>query len=937
MIYRFEDFELDTTLFELRHAGAPLHMEPQVFSVLVHLVAHRDRVVSKIELLDEVWLDRFVSESALTSRIQAARKACGDSGREQRVIQTRHGRGYRFVADVQVIDLDREVPEKASSPPHGRNLDEAEGGPAIPDHSIGREVEAAVLDGAIAQLPSGTGATVFVLGAAGAGKSTLVEDAVERAEFDRDVLVLRARCRRHEGLVEPYVSLLDAVGRLGRDRGQEVVDAIGRVAPTWLAQLPSLVDRDSWSDVETRSLGGTHERMLREGVDLFETFAQLSPVVLLVEDLHWADDATLEVIEWLATRTFDIPLTTVCTLRVDDPGSTRVGDLLTRAASSQHVERVQLDPLDETAIRALALRRLDAEHIDDEIVDVLTVNCAGNPLFAGEQLEQWEREGSIVVRDGHAQPADGDRPFSADVPDSVRRLIAQSVDQLDPRDQELVEAAAVVGREFAAFAVAAGLDAPLDDVERRLAHLARQGTLLTAVGDEVWPDGTVSTLFRLRHDLHQRTVYDGVPASRRALVHQRVGERLEEAFAHRIDEHVAELAQHFLDSGDTARAVRYLHRAGELALARSGHRDAVVSLRAALDLLANLPEGPERDATEVSIRASLGPALIATLGWGPVEVEQNYERAMEACRGVRASPDRFVIRYGLASVHELRGEYNRSEELLRQQLDEGPHLGVESQELLACSTFHQGAFDRSLDFARSGLDAWDEVEHSIYMARYGEHPGVSCNTWGALSAWHLGEYELADRMVDRAIEWAATNEYAGATAFIQRAFLEQYRADVTACRSWAGQAIMVAEEHGFPFRAAQARILDAWCEAVEPIGPNRPGWETVHAAFADYRTYGARMDEPYYLGLIADAALRQGEADAALAHLDQAASVIEATTRTFFYEPELLRLRAAAVAQQGDRATAMVLLDDAGALAAKYGATPFARRIELTRSELTSG
>jgi DNA-binding winged helix-turn-helix (wHTH) protein/tetratricopeptide (TPR) repeat protein len=949
MIYRFEDFELDTTLFELRHAGRVLHMEPQVFSVLAHLIAHRDRVVSKIELLDEVWLDRFVSESALTSRIQAARKACGDSGREQRVIQTRHGRGYRFIADVEIIDPDRDVHRDvrgaagvATSEPsvdrEDRDVAGEEGGPG-PEHrhdSIGREREADVLDDAIAALRTGKGATVLVLGAAGLGKSTLIEDAVERAEFGEDVLVLRARCRRHDGVVEPYVSLLDAIGRLGRDRSGDLVDAIERVAPTWLTQLPSLLDRARSEEVADRALGGTPQRMLREGVDLFETLARMSPVVFLIEDLHWADDSTLEVIEWLATRTFDVPLTTLGTLRTDDPGSARVIDLLTRVASAPHVERVELGPLDVAAIRALALRRLDAAYIDDDVVDLLTLNSAGNPLFAVEQLDQWQREGSVVVSDGRAGWADDGRALRAEVPDSVRRLIAHGIEQLDLADRELLEVAAVVGREVPAFAVAAGLDATVEDVERRLGMLAREGTLLSAAGDEVWPDGTVSTVFQLRHDLHQRTLYDGIPASRRSRVHQRIGERLEVAYAHRGDEHVTELAEHFLDSGDVTRAVHYLQRAGELALARSGHRDAVVSLRSALDLLANLPGGAERDATEVAIRASLGPALIATLGWGPEEVEENYRLAMDACSAVGPSHDRFIIRFGLASVHELRGEYNRSEELLREQLDEGPHLGVESQELLACSTFHQGAFDRSLEFARAGLDAWDEVEHSAYMARYGEHPGVSCNTWGALSAWHLGESELAEKMADRAVEWAARNDYARSTALAQRAFLEQYRGDPVACRAWAVRTIEVAEEFGFPFRVAQARLLIAWCDAVEHGSSTRPGWQGVVDAFAEYGAFGARMDEPYYLGLIADAAVRDADPETALEYLDSAAEVIDATTRTFFYEPELLRLRAVAVTQQGDTATASTLLDEAEALAARYGAAPFSRRIESTRAELES-
>ena len=101
MIFSFGAFELDTDVFELRRAGVPVAMEPQVFSVLAYLVEHRDRVVTKNELLDNVWGDRFVGESALTTRIKAARRAVGDDGAQQRVIKTVHGRGFRFVAAVR--------------------------------------------------------------------------------------------------------------------------------------------------------------------------------------------------------------------------------------------------------------------------------------------------------------------------------------------------------------------------------------------------------------------------------------------------------------------------------------------------------------------------------------------------------------------------------------------------------------------------------------------------------------------------------------------------------------------------------------------------------------------------------------------------------------------------------------------------------------------
>ena len=410
---------------------------------------------------------------------------------------------------------------------------------------------------------------------------------------------------------------------------------------------------------------------------------------------------------------------------------------------------------------------------------------------------------------------------------------------------------------------------------------------------------------------------------------------MEAAYGHRSDEHLAEFTRHFLSSGDAGRGVQYLERSGEQALAMSAHHDAVAFLRRALGLLDNLPGGSARDLTEVAIRASLGPALIATIGWRPVEVQENYERALALCELIDAPSECSIVRYGLASVHELRGEYNRSEELLREQLDVGPDLGVETQELLACSTFHQGAFDRSLTHARAGLDSWDQVEHSPYMARYGEHPGVSGNTWGALAAWHLGKPGIAEQMAAQAVEWGAINEYALSAAFIQNAFLNQYRGDTQQCRRWAGRATALADVQGFPFRTAQARLLDAWCTAAE--GDAADGMDALDGAFESYCTFGARMDEPYYLGLMADAALRAGRVEDALRRLGEAATAISETTRTFFYEPELTRLRAVAMARQDDAATAALLLAQAAEEAAEHGAASFALRIALTRIDLGFG
>ena len=725
MIYGFGEFELDTSTFELRRESEVVHVEPQVYGVLEHLLVNRDRVVSKIELLDEVWPDRFVSESALTSRIRAARQACGDSGRDQLVIRTKHGRGYRFVAEV----IER---AETSGPVERDDVSFAKPPPAAPvaaaADAVGRDEELSLIDRAVADALGGTGRILFVSGEAGMGKSTVVDAALERLDPSGGARVLGAQCRAHRHRAEPYVSLLDALSRFGREHGEPVVELIELAAPMWLNQLPSLVDADRAESLERRVLGGTHERMLREGAELLDRLSAEAPLVLVIEDAHWADPSTLELIDWLGGTVRQCPMLLLVTYRPGDDSSGEVDTLVAELNLGQSADEVRLQPLDEAGITRLIADRFDADEVDRELIGVVAARSGGNPLFVIEQVESWRRSGELAVADGRvvacATPDELDRA----VPEGLRQLIERSLRELDDLDVEFLEAGAVVGREFPAFAVAAALGRPIPEVEDRLGVLARRGGFVTASGDEAWGDGTVSTVFRLTHDHHHQVLYDRLSASRRATIHQQVGLRLEQAFEGRTDEHVATLLRHFEASHDTDRSVRYLQRIGELSLGRGAHSEAIAPLRAALELLETLPDA-ERDGREVDIRTALGPVLVATLGWREPEVQENYERALDLAIRLGADPERFIIRYGLAGVHELRGEYNRSEELLNEQMSDGPELGVETRELLACSTFHQGAYGRSLDYSTAGVDMWAPETHSTYMARFGEHPGVSCSTW----------------------------------------------------------------------------------------------------------------------------------------------------------------------------------------------------------------
>jgi DNA-binding winged helix-turn-helix (wHTH) protein/tetratricopeptide (TPR) repeat protein len=873
MIYRFGDCQLDDLRYELRRDGQPRHLEPQVFEVLAYLVRHRDRVVTKAELLDEIWGSRFVTDSALTSRVKAARRAIGDSGREQRVIRTVHGRGYRFLASVR---------ELGQAPPAGADL-------------IGREAELGRL-GALYDLAAhGRRQVVFVTGEAGIGKTTLVEAFAGEVGRERAGLVARGQCLEQRGAPEPYLPVFDALGRLCQvDPG--AVALLSRVAPTWLAQMPALVEPADRADLEQRALGGTQGRMLREAAEALEAAGSDRPLVLVLEDLHWADPSTVDLLEWLARRDTPARLLVVGTYRPADAlaGGAPIGNAGAELRLRGLAHELRLGELGPQAVAAVLGRGLPGADVPEELARLVHRRTDGVPLFVVQLAQAWTDAGVLRSASGRWELVPHPPGDDPEVPDDLRRLLELQLERLDAADLAMLEAAAVGGVEFAAATAAADGPGTVDAAEERCAALARHGRFLRPTGTVAWPDGTVSSGFRFAHDLHRTVLYDRIPAGRRARLHAAVAGRLERAYGPAAAAHAAELATHFLEGRDHPRAVGYLQAAAAQALGRSAPREAIRHLEALLEALPRLPDGPGRDQAELAAQLSLGPALITTRGFASPEVEAAFTRAHELCVALDRPRELRLALHGLAAVAEFRGRYHRSEALLTRILGLGVgELAVEAHELLACSTFHQGAAARAVGYAERGLALFDEGgDHTVdptYLAPYGEHPAVCCHYWAALALWFLGRPDSALAHGEQARALAAAHPYSLASAEVQLAYLHQYRGEPAETLRWAGRALGTATEHGFPIRVAQAAILGGWALAVTGIVDD--GVDQLRAGLAGYLATGAELDHPYYLGLLGEAvaATTAGPAEG-LAVVDEAIKLV-GTARPFYYLPELHRLR----------------------------------------------
>jgi DNA-binding winged helix-turn-helix (wHTH) protein/tetratricopeptide (TPR) repeat protein len=912
VIYAFAEFELDTQLFELRRQGQPCPLEPQVFNVLRYLIEHADHVVSKEELLENLWPGRVVSESALTSRLKTARQILGDSGREQRLIKTLHGRGYRFIGSVER--------RAGAEPGRVEPAREAARGvaPTVPvsraPAPVGREPEIALLDRHWQAAGAGNLQIVFIEGEAGLGKTTLIAAFLARVRAGADARVAVGQCVELGAGGEAYMPVLDALDALCRGPGgDEVVACLEDIAPTWLLQLPGLVGAEERQRIEQRVLGVTQERMLREFAAAARALGESRPLLLVLEDLHWCDPSTLALLAWLGRRNESIRLFILCSHRPGEaPEPARsLAETVYGLRLRGLARLIVLDPLEPAEITAYLEQRFPGCTIPRAVVETLHAHTEGNPLFLVSVVDSWVDRGMLVESaDGWRLQAQDVRLFDL-IPDTLRLLINDQLNRLAPLQRRLLEAGSAVGVRFPAALVEGLLAQEGEPCERELTELAEGSPFIARDSDAEWPDGTITSQFRFTHTLYRETLYAGLPVGRRTRMHAEIGERLERAYGAAAAEHAIELAIHFTAGGDYDRAAHYRFGAAQLAFGRGGYREAIAHLEQGLDLLARHPEIPEHDTRELGFHLLLAPALIQTSGWSESRAEAALERALALAEALD-DPRLPSAIYLLAAIHELRGEYAQSQHWLERQHAlpkpfASPLAKLESHELLACSLYHQGAFEQALVHAEAGLAAADvfDTESKLYL--YGENPRVSCHNWAGLALWFLGFPERARARIEEGLVLARrpARKYSLSNALCQAATLYQLRREPARVLEFAQEAVAVAHEEGFTYPLAVGQILEGW--ALGTTGRVDEGLERIREGLDRHRASGAHMDRPYYLGLLAEVLGADRQRELARQTLEEALAQVD-NTRHFFQEAELLRLLAEFELEAGNDVRARELL-----------------------------
>ncbi|HSF33592.1 MAG TPA: AAA family ATPase [Candidatus Tectomicrobia bacterium] len=924
--YRFGPFRLDLASERLWRVAQELVLRRKSFAVLRYLLERAGRLVSRDEVLEAIWPGIVVNDAALTVCISELRQVLGDGAQTPEYIETVHGRGYRFIGTITaapglegVSETDGPQQMTPRSFPLGTHSSVLS-----PVVLVGREGEIVQLEQYLEQARRGVRQVVFVTGEPGIGKTTLVDAFLAKVASAMPLRLARGQCIAHYGAGEAYLPVLDALGRLCREPGSEPLLAqLTKHAPTWLVQMPALLGAAELEALQRHILGASRERMVRELVEALEALTDVCPLILVLEDLHWSDYATLDLISWLAQRrdmarllvlgtyrpveviVHGHPLQTVRQELLRHRQCVEVPlELLTAAEVAQYLEaRFAVGVALRESFRALA--------------QVIYRRTDGYPLFMVTLVDALAQQGSLIERDGQWEVQAAVDRIAMDVPESLQQLVEQQLSQLGTEGQRVLEAASVTGMQFSAAAVAAGLEETVDAVEEQCSTLARRGQFLRSSGIEEWPDGTVAGRYRFRHTLYHQVVYERMPVGQRIQLHARIGAREEVGHRERAGERAAELAMHFEQGREYGRAIRYRQQAAENALRRAAYRQAIDHLNRGLALLPRLPDARQRARQELDLQLALGQTLTVTQGPGAPTLQNVYARAEELCRNVGDLSQRVAVLRGLRRMHQGRGDPRAAHPLAEQFLGLAEQaqdltLLMEAYMALGVASFYLGDVAAAHTHLERSTSLYASQPPRAHVFPSGQDLGVLGLTYDAMALWMLGYPGQALERSRLALNLAeeVAQPWSLAMAMGYSAFVHVLRGHRQAALAQAGATIQLATAQGLPSWVARAMMLQGWALAEQ--GQRANGLAQIQQGLAIWRADGQELAQPFWLALLAEQHGKAGQVEKGL-HLLSEALELAHGREARLWEAELYRLQGEFLLRQapgkGDKVIAQTEID----------------------------
>jgi DNA-binding winged helix-turn-helix (wHTH) protein/tetratricopeptide (TPR) repeat protein len=963
------------TLGRISRAGRSVHLRPKLMDVLVTLARHAGSVVSKDALLQAVWPDQFLEESALTRAVADLRQALGDEAHEPRVIETIPKRGYRLMVPVSWADAGSAQQVAPQRPVSQRPQEVAEAAEPEPlPVLVGRERELTALAAWLEAARAGAGRVALVAGESGTGKTALLAEFAARAlRSNANLLVAVGRAQVPAGAGDVYRPFREILGQLTGDmdagwltggipgaHAQRLRDASARTAAAILERGPDLVetfisgasltarlDRLAGDDAapwlpELRRLAARQAlrplELVPRQADLFDQFARVlgavagehAPLVLVLDDLQWADEGTARLLFHLGREAARQPILVLAAFRPHD---------LEAPAGSRHPLEALLDEitgryggcrldLPETNDQAFVSALVDTEpnRLGRTFRRLLWQRTGGHPLFTVELLRAFREAGALERDESGRWVAAGEADW-ATVPARAEGLLGARMARVPSGVRRLLDIASVEGEEFTAEAVArvAGAD------ERETAliisrELGRVHGLVNAVATR-WRHQSRLSIYRFRHGAFRQHLCDRLDPVEKGYLHHEVARALEAIYGPSSAEHAPALSWQFEQAGVAAKAAEYARIAGLTAMRQAAAADAAAWLSKALDLLMALPEDERPPALEVDVRLDLAPAVFAGATEGS-RLEALLLPVPALCARVPDPLSAFRAHLTLAVIDIVRGRYETAERSGRAAREMAASIGAAplaavARSIEAMVELRRGEFAKAREGLLSPLTRESGVPPGVTIL--GTDPEVWRLGWLGYTTWFIGSLDEAVRHADAAVAAAeraadpfsvASGRGIRATIFLHAGYGELAELDVQ-------EALRIVAERGYQFGALALQFFQGWL--LVERGRVGEGRALLTGIVREARSRGLAMDMTKLLARLADAHLKAGATEDGLSAVSEGLALAEAGGERF-YEAELLRVKGDLLRTSGASEQAVAAYRRAIDVAARQGAVAWETR-----------
>lgn len=797
--------------------------------------------------------------------------------------------------------------------------------------NVGRDTQLAQMTRAYARVKDGRGVMVAVTGEAGIGKTSVLEHFLtELASRGERATIGRGRCSQRLAGDEPYLPILELLESLLRPHTGPSVSALMKaVAPTWYT-LVSL--ESSSASLERESLpAASQERMKREFGALAKEISRTQPLVLFIDDLHWADVSTVDILNYLAGRFEQTRVMVLGSYRPSDmalshhPFLAIRNDLQARGL----LEEIGLTFLSEKDVEHYLSLEYPGNRFPANFPSVIQSKTEGNPLFMADLVRYLRDTGGIVQEQGQWALGRSLPESPRDLPASVRGMIERKIGQVDERDHALLAAASIQGTEFDSAILAEVLELDPSDIEERLDKLERVHVFVKKSEESEFPDRTLTVNYRFVHVLYQNALYDSIQPTRRTDLSGRIARALVKHYGDEVETVAARIAVLFEAARDFSGASQYYYAAARRSIELFAFREALSLSERGLKALKGLPDGPARKQQELVLQMSKGIALRSTSGWATPQIETVFTKARQLCQDLQDPPELIPVLWATTLFSLIRGNLiecrDRAAELMSQaERSANPayvmcahHLSGVVREFLGDMV---GA-SRHLECCR---ELHVPSKHVEYVAMFGQDPGTIGRAMSARPLLALGYVDSALTRAQETVSIARSQQLPTMVAFALLVLqgIHVYRGEAEPAILVGDEIAGLCRDYELPQEALWSLAFRGY--ALHLLGRTDEGIDALQRSLDAQKAISARLVRSAFLAFLADALRSAGRVDECFEALEEGYAHVRETAEGG-YTAGLHRVRGELLLTLGKQEEGEASLREALA----YGASQQGKFMEL--------